>query len=228
MTEDYIIAIPIYNDVDLMDLAAPFEIFQWMAGNWQEKRVQLHLVAETSSLVSTRGGGAVPGILLQPHMVFDEVPQVDLLWIPGGAPDALVAQMKNPAYIDFIRSRSEHAQYVTSVCEGALIAADAGLLDGYKVTTHWAFIECLRQNYPAVQVSEGYPRFVHDRNRVTGGGISSGLDEAIYLVQLIAGQEIAKAVQVAMQYFPSPPVHGTITPATGCMLAGKIPVNKPR
>jgi transcriptional regulator GlxA family with amidase domain len=220
MTADYVIAIPIYQGVDLMDVAAPYEIFNWMANYWTGKNVQVYLVAESQSLVKTRDG-----LLLTPHMTFDMVKQVDLLWIPGGDPEALVAQMGNFNYARFIQLRSQTAQYVATVCEGALIAANAGLLNGYEVTTHWAFIECLRKFYPSVKLSEGYPRYVQDRNHVTGGGISSGLDEALYLVKLIAGEAVAEKVQVTMQYFPQPPVAGKIPGSSTCVLEGKIPVS---
>jgi transcriptional regulator GlxA family with amidase domain len=218
MSADYVIAIPIYQGVDLMDVAAPYEIFKWMANYWTVKNVQVHLVAESQSSVKTRDD-----LELSPHMTFDMVKQVDLLWIPGGDPDALVAQMGNVKYVTFIQMHSQTAQYVTTVCEGALIAADAGLLDGYEVTTHWAFIECLRNFYPSVQICQGYPRYVQDRNRVSGGGISSGLDEALYLVKLIAGQAVAEEVQVTMQYFPRPPVAGQIPDSSRCVLRGKFP-----
>jgi transcriptional regulator GlxA family with amidase domain len=219
MSPDYVIAIPIYQGVDLMDVAAPYEIFKWMANLWKRKNVQVYVVAETQSSLKTRDD-----LQLTPHLTFDEVKTVDLLWIPGGDPDALVAQMGNINYVGFIQSRSLGAQYVTSVCEGALIAANAGLLNGYEVTTHWAFTECLRRYYPNVKLCEGYPRYVQDRNRVTGGGISSGLDEALYLVKLIAGEAIAEEVQVTIQYFPRPPVDGKIPSSSTCVLGGRIPV----
>lgn len=224
MTADYVIAIPIYEGVDLMDVAAPYEIFNWMAKKWNGKNVRVYLVAESQSSVKTRDD-----LLLTPHMTFDMVEKldlkVDLLWIPGGDPDALVAQMGNVDYVKFIQSRGQRAQYVTSVCEGALIAANAGLLNGYEVTTHWAFLECLRKFYPSVKLCEGYRRYVHDGNRVTGGGISSGLDEALYLVKMIAGETVAEEVQVVMQYFPCPPVTGEIPGSSSCVLKGKIPVS---
>lgn len=222
MPSDYFIAIPIYQGVDLMDFAAPYEIFQWMSSLWNERTVQVYLVAENQNAVITRDG-----LQIGPHKTFDLVPHVDLLWIPGGDPDALVAQMGNVNYVRFIQSRSEKAQYVASVCEGALIAANAGLLDGYKATTHWAFLDCLRTAYPKVTVAPDYPRYVPDRNRVTGGGISSGIDEALYLVQLIAGEAIAESVQVTIQYFPKPPVCGQIPEKAPCPLAGRIPVPPP-
>jgi cyclohexyl-isocyanide hydratase len=120
-------------------------------------------------------------------------------------------------YLDFLITRSAHASWVTSVCEGALLLAQAGLLDGYLATTHWAFIPCLKQ-YAAVKVAEGYPRFVVDRNRVTGGGVSSALDESLKLVELIAGYAVAQQVQQFTQYYPCPPVASTITPTDSCPL----------
>jgi cyclohexyl-isocyanide hydratase len=161
-----------------------------------------------------------------PHKTFDQVPRVDLLWVPGGDPAALVVQMRNTRYVEFIQSRSENAEYVTSVCEGALIAANAGLFDGHEITTHWAFIECLKR-YP-VKVAPGNPRYVHDRNRVTGAGISSGFDEALYLVKVIAGEDNAERIQRIMQYFPDPPVSGSIPDAPRCPLEGQIPVEPPQ
>lgn len=220
MADEYIIAIPVYDHVDLMDIASPVEIFGWLAQNWSEKNVSVLVVAESKEAVSTRDGFS-----FLPHKSFAEVPHVDLLWVPGGNPAALVEQMKNQAFTEFITSRSEQAQYVTSVCEGALIAANAGLFDGYEVTTHWAFKKCL-DSYPNVRVAPGYPRYCHDRNRITGGGISSGLDEAFYIVKLLAGEDIAIRIQTTMQYFPVPPVQGQL-PAEppGCPLQGQIPVD---
>ena len=99
-----------------------------------------------------------------------------------------------------------------------MLLAKAGLLDGFQATTHWAFIPCFKQ-FPKIKVAEGNPRFVVDRNRITGGGVSSGLDESLKLVELIAGYAVAQQVQLVTQYFPCPPVSGTITPATTCPLS---------
>lgn len=219
-TSDFDIAIPVYDRVDLVDVTAPYEIFGWMAEYWTAKRVSVYVVAESDRPVTTRDG-----FQFVPHKTFRDVPQVDLLWIPGGDPDALVKQMGNAEYVEFIKTRSQTAEYVASVCEGALIAANAGLFDGYEVTTHWAFIECLKK-YP-VTVVDGYPRFWHDRNRITGGGISSALDESFYIVKLLAGEEIAERVQRVMQYFPDPPVSGRLPDASPrCPLEGRIPVRE--
>lgn len=209
------IAIPIYPGCDLLDVTAPWEIFNWMKENWHERTVTTQLVGTTRSALQTRDG-----FKLVPDTTFKDVRrkghQFHLLWVPGGGVPELKRTMANPHYLEFIRDQSEKAEWVTSVCEGAMILAAAGLLDGYEATTHWAFLPCFA-DYP-VKVAKGHPRFVVDRNRVTGGGISSGLDEALKLVELIAGKEIAQSVQLTTQYFPDPPVQGKIPKATSCPL----------
>jgi transcriptional regulator GlxA family with amidase domain len=211
------IAIPIYQGVDLLDVAAPCEIFSWMKESWKEKEVSVELVAVTRSAVRTRDG-----LRLTPDTTFIEVRrqrrQFQLLWVPGGEVTELRRTMANARYLGFLHDQAAGAEWVTSVCEGAMILASSGLLDGYKATTHWAFLPCFKA-FPKVRVARGTPRFVVDRNRVTGGGISSGLDEALMLVELIAGKDVAEQVQVTTQYFPDPPVHGTLPRPGACPLA---------
>ena len=115
-----------------------------------------------------------------------------------------------------LKSQSS-ATWICSVCEGAILLAASGLLDDYLITTHHDFVPCLAR-YPKVKVAEGFPRFVHDRNRLTGGGISSGLDEAFKLVELLSDYKTAQKIQRVTQYYPCPPVASTLTPATSCPL----------
>jgi transcriptional regulator GlxA family with amidase domain len=217
MPEPFVIAIPVYPGVDLLDVAAPVEVFGVMAEQLQSGRpVRTWVLAETNGTVMTRGG-----MQIMPHKTFAEVDRVDLLWVPGGDPAALQKLMNDELFLDQLRLWSDSATYVTSVCEGALLLASAGLLDGCRATTHWAFISCLEQ-FGQVTVEgagDGYPRFVKDEGsdnefaraiRVTGAGVSAGLDEALELVQLIGGTSLAESVQVFIQYFPDPPVQGTL------------------
>jgi transcriptional regulator GlxA family with amidase domain len=209
-----IIGIPIYQKVDLLDVAGAYEIFSLLKEFDPARQVEVYLIAAKPGTIETRDG-----LMMKPHKIFSEVPALDVLWVPGGDPAALKKMMNNRAYLNFLITRSENARFVTSVCEGALLLAKAGLLDGFEATTHWAFIPCLKQ-FPAVKVVEGYPRFVVDRNRVTGGGISSGLDEALKLVELISSYEIAQQIQQRTQYYPCPPVASTIPQGTPCPLDG--------
>jgi transcriptional regulator GlxA family with amidase domain len=206
--------IPIYEGVDLMDVAAPYELFNWLAPNWTKKKLTVTLVAETLHPLKSRDK-----LILTPTQTFDHYyknnVQATMLWTPGGNPTDLHRLMVGSPYLDFLIQQSEKAHWVTSVCEGALLLAAAGLLNGYTATTHWAFIPCLAA-FPQITVAPGYPRFIVDRNRVTGGGISSGLDESLEIIRIIAGEAMAQSVQLNTQYYPVPPVSSTIPGATTC------------
>jgi cyclohexyl-isocyanide hydratase len=218
------IAIPIYEGVDLMDIAVPHEMFNWMGDFWQEQAVSVKLVAATERTLKTRDG-----LKLTPDDTFDHYRQhfqAQLLWVPGGDPPSLQQMMSDAAYLKFLRGQSEAATYVTSVCEGALLLASAGLLDGYAATTHWSFIPCLKA-FRKIKVADGYPRYVVDRNRVTGGGISSGLDEALELIARVSSYDIAKQVQLVTQYFPQPPFNGDIPGSTKCPLKKQRDSHRP-
>ena len=209
-----IIGIPIYQKVDLLDVAGAYEILSLMKDFNPVLAVEVYLIAAKRGTITTRDG-----LMIKPHKIFSDVPHLDVLWVPGGDPAALKKLMNDPArtYLEFLITRSKNARFVCSVCEGALLLAKAGLLDGYEATTHWAFLPCLKE-FPAIKVVAGYPRFVVDRNRVTGGGISSGLDEALKLVELLSGYEIAQQIQQRTQYYPCPPVASVIPPSDQCPL----------
>ena len=194
------IVMPVYKDVDMLDVCGPYEMFRW-AG------FEVDLVAEVPGDVRfNRGfcfdvkedlGAAIP---------------CDALWVPGGNPDSLSRIIHDPqrTFLDYLQRQAAVSRTICSVCEGALLLAAAGLLDGFTVTTHWAFIPYLMENYPNVRIADGHPRFHLDRDRLTGGGISSGLDEALKLIALLAGDEAAQGVQQNTQYYPDPPVASAI------------------
>jgi len=138
---------------------------------------------------------------------FDKIVQLDFIWVPGGNPGALAPMMngKKPIHVNFLKAQSAKAHVIASVCEGALLLAVAGLLDGFHATTHWSFVPCLKK-FRNVKVVEDHPRFVVDSNRITGGDISSGLDEALKLVEILTSRDVAEGVQQMIQYYPDPPV----------------------
>lgn len=138
----------------------------------------------------------------------DSVPQPDILIVGGGANP--VSEMADEAVIAAIRRLGEAAELVTSVCDGSLILAQAGLLDGYRATTHWAYLDLLRQ-YPGIDVSSE-ERVVSDRDRMTAGGCTSAVDFAFALIAAVIGPEAAAAAELAFQYDPQPPI-GTGSPA---------------
>lgn len=203
-----IIGIPVYQQVDLLDVAGPYEMFNWVPN----KQVQAVIISQDGKPVTS-----VNGVTFEAHYSFDNAPALDVLWVPGGPVEVMNALMtaQPPTYLDYLIRVAADASWVCSVCEGALLLAKAGLLDGHQATTHWAVLNCLKQ-FKQVEVVPGHPRFVQSGNRLTGGGISSGLDEALRLIELLAGTGTAMGVQALTQYFPAPPVHGSIPPPPAC------------
>jgi cyclohexyl-isocyanide hydratase len=193
------IAIPIYPQVDLIDVSAPADVFSRIPEFWQERDLDLKLVAKTLDPITT--GQTIP---IVPTATFDyySAEPPDVLLVPGAYDTS--GATKDPDLMKWIVDQAKRADLVTSVCTGAIVLAKAGLLDGYRATTHWAALDSLTA-IKGVLVVNGYPRWVHDRNRVTGGGISSSLDTAIYLVSILTNEQVAKCVQLLIQYNPHPP-----------------------
>ena len=210
------LGIPIYEKVNLLDVAGPLEMFYWTAAPQDEGGQGKDLNA---FLVSEHGPGnpvtSINGVPFDAKFSFKQKPALDVLWVPVGHPKALENIMKDPdsPYLQYLRQVASRATWVCSVCEGALLLARAGLLDGHKATTHWAFVNCLKK-FPNIDVDTENQRFIVSDNRLTGGGISSGLDEALKLIWLLFDKETAEGVQETTQYLPQPPVKGKL-PAPG-------------
>jgi cyclohexyl-isocyanide hydratase len=182
------IAFLLYPDVTQLDLTGPAQ-FLSRIGN-----ARLHYVAKTAEPVATDAGFAIV-----PTAAFAEMPAADILCVPGGV--SCVEAMEDDETLAWVRKVGERAQWVTSVCTGSLILAAAGLLDGYRAASHWAWREHLSL-FGAEPVAE---RVVFDRNRVTGGGVTAGIDFALALIAAIRGEAHARVVQLALEYDPAPP-----------------------
>ena len=210
------LGIPIYEGVNLLDVAGPLEMFYW-AGQ-ANGDLQSTLISEDGHAVTS-----INGVRFEAQASFAQMPALDVVWVPGGDPVALQTIMKNAdsPYLQYLRQIAVKAKWVCSVCEGALLLARAGLLDNHEATTHWYFTECL-QRFPRIKVDTTHQRFVVSQNasgnRLTGGGISAGLDEALRLISLLFDEERAKDVQVTTQYFPKPPVMGVIPKTPRCSI----------
>ena len=142
------------------------------------------------------------GFSIVPTHDFATCPPADILCVPGGhgVPDA----MGDTATIDFIMRQAAEAQWVTSVCTGAFLLGRAGLLDGKRATTHWAYAHLL----PLVGAEPVKARVVEDGHVVTSGGVTSGLDFALTLIARLRGDAVAQAIQLAIEYDPAPPFPG--------------------
>ncbi len=141
------------------------------------------------------------GLAIVPTMTFEEAPKkIDILFVPGGALGT-VKCMQDKDVIDFLQSRAKDASLVTSVCTGSLILAAAGLLKGYKATSHWAVREKLGQ-LGAIYTPG---RVIVDRDRITAGGVTSGIDMALTLAAKLTNDTRAKAIELNIEYDPQPP-----------------------
>jgi cyclohexyl-isocyanide hydratase len=204
MTE-FSIGIPIVEQFDLMDVANPYEIFCWARPFWKNADVELNVM-----LIGHDAGVPVPsfnGASLTTHASFSSLAtqQLDVLFVPGGGDSYLNVALKDSDLLTFVSDQAEKAACVASVCTGAFVLAQANLLNGVQATTHWNFLTRFQSTYPDVQVVNGYPRYVRDGKFVTGGGISSGIDTALSLMGQIAGQQVGKDIELAIQYRPQPP-----------------------
>jgi len=205
------LGIPIYDGVNLLDVAGPLEMFYW-AGRRQP--LETVLLSQDGKSVKS-----INYVRFDAQASFAEVPKLDILWVPGGSVPALKQMMAEPnsEYLEYLRQVSVEAKWVCSVCEGALLAAKAGILDGHEVTTHWAFFECLKK-FPKITINTDRKRYVVSGNRLTGGGVSAGLDEALALIMILFGKDVAESVQRTTEYFPNPPVKGELPPTPSCPL----------
>ncbi|WP_434425391.1 DJ-1/PfpI family protein [Nannocystis pusilla] len=181
------IAMLLYPGFTMLDLIGPQSVLVW-AGT-------THLVAKTMAPVESDSGAR-----LLPTCTLADCPRdLDVLFVPGGF--GTFAAMKDPEVLAFLADRGARAGSVTSVCGGALLLGAAGLLQGYRSTTHWALHDALPA-FGAVPVKQ---RVVVDRNRISGGGVTAGIDFGLTLLAQLRGEETARLVQLMMEYDPAPP-----------------------
>jgi cyclohexyl-isocyanide hydratase len=178
----------LFPNVTQLDLTGPAQILGRIPG------AQVHLLWKTREPVVTDVGFSI-----NPTTTFDDCPQLDVLCVPGGF--GIGALFGDAGTLAFLRRQGEGARYVTSVCNGSLVLGAAGLLEGYRAACHWAWRDYLPR-FGAIPVAE---RIVRDRNRVSGGGVTAGIDFGLALAAELAGEEVAKMLQLAFEYDPRPP-----------------------
>ncbi|KMZ40834.1 MULTISPECIES: DJ-1/PfpI family protein [Bacillales] len=190
------IGILLFDDVEVLDFAGPFEVFSVTALNRGQadecKPFQVTTISESGHFITARNG-----LKVIPAYSIHTAPAYDLLVIPVGA--GTRREIHNPVLLDWIRKHSEEVQWMTSVCTGALLLAEAGLLDGKRATTHWASLDSMRSEYPKVTVVEGV-KFVDEDRIVTSGGISAGIHMAFHMVSRLLGTKVAAETAKFMEY----------------------------
>ncbi|MTV13288.1 MULTISPECIES: DJ-1/PfpI family protein [Bradyrhizobium] len=188
MTEPLQIGLLVFPKVTQLDLTGPLQVFSSVPG------AKVHLIWKRIEPVPTDSV-----MVLTPTTTFADCPQLDVICVPGGlGTDDMVGDQDMLA---FLRRQAERAKYVTSVCTGSLVLGAAGLLKGYRATTHWSAIDFL-SSFGAIPTRT---RVCVDRNRFTGGGVTAGIDFALTLVSQLVDRKTAEAIQLRLEYNPAPP-----------------------
>jgi transcriptional regulator GlxA family with amidase domain len=186
------VSILLFPDVEVLDFCGPFEVFS-VASRWTEPPAFcVRTVAQRPQPVLARSGLSV-----NPDCSLSDCQQPDLLVVPGGF--GTRQEMHNPLLIDWIRTASERAELVLSVCTGSLLLAKAGLLDGLQATTHHGAFQLLRETAPKAEVRED-SRFIDNGKVITSAGIAAGIDASLHVVARLLGQEHAKKTAAQMEY----------------------------
>lgn len=197
-----IIGMILFPDLTQLDLTGPYEVFSRLPN------VQIHLLWHTLEPVRSDRG-----LTILPTTTFDASPQLDIICVPGGGGTA--ATMEDQRVLAFLQTQAQNARYITSVCTGALVLGAAGLLNGYHAATHWLSMELL----PLFGVEPVHERVVIDRNRITGGGVTAGIDFALTIASELYGPEIAQKIQLTIEYNPQPPFNsGSPTTADSALV----------
>jgi cyclohexyl-isocyanide hydratase len=182
------VGIVLFPNVTQLDVTGPYEILARMP------TTQVHLMAATLAAVRSEHGLAI-----LPDVTFDTAPALDVICVPGG--NGVNLAMEDEALLRFLQNQARHAQYVTSVCTGALVLGAAGLLQGYRATTHWLSLDLLSL-FGADPVDE---RIVIDRNRITGAGVTAGIDFGLVIASALFDPAVAQEIQLMTEYNPAPP-----------------------
>lgn len=203
----------VFPRITQLDMTGPLQVFSSLPG------AEVHLVWKR---IETVPSDTV--LTITPTTTFAGCPQLDVICVPGGyGTDALMA---DDEVLDFLRRQAEGAKFVTSVCTGSIVLAAAGLLDGYRAATHWSAREVL----PVFGVETSRERVCIDRNRITGGGITAGIDLGLTVVAELLDRAAAEAIQLRMEYNPAPPFDAgspeTAPPAVLALLEDRMKAGK--
>lgn len=182
------IGMVLFPNLTQLDFTSPYEVFARLPNT------QLYLMAETLEPVRSDRG-----LTFLPDTTFAEAPGLDILFVPGGS--GINPKLEDEAFLRFLKTQGERVRYVTSVCTGSLLLAAAGLLQGYRATTHWRSLELLKM-FGVEPLTE---RVVIDRNRITGGGVTAGIDFGLAIAAKLFGEAVAQAIQLEIEYNPAPP-----------------------
>jgi transcriptional regulator GlxA family with amidase domain len=192
MTKKIKVGIFLFNEVEVLDFAGPFEVFSIASKN-KEKLFEVVTIGQRGDIISARNG-----LKVLPSTKFSDNPAFDILIIPGGY-GAEEIEIKNKVVLNWIKEQQAKVKILASVCTGALLLAEAGILNGKKVTTHWMDLDRLETDYPQVEVIRNV-KFVDEGNLLTSGGISAGINLSFHIVKKLVGADIAISTAKRMEY----------------------------
>jgi len=198
------IGLLLFPEITQLDMTGPYEVFTKFPG------AQVHLVWKSLEPVTANGG-----MKIVPTTTFADCPQLDLVCVPGGG--GMNALLNDAETLAFLRRQAAHARYVTSVCTGALVLGAAGLLKGKRAATHWMSRDMLKA-FGATPVAE---RVVIDGNVITGGGVTAGIDFALTVAAEAFGPDLAKGIQLGIEYDPHPPFNAGSPEGAGEAIVAK-------
>lgn len=186
------VGILIFEEVEVLDFAGPFEVFSIAEGTDSEKLFNVFTIAETKNTISARNG-----LQVIPAFTFEDDVVIDILVIPGGY-GAETIEFKNERLLNWIMEKDKKTIITSSVCTGAIILAETKLLDDKEATTHWMDLERLRRDYPLIKVVD--QKFVESGKIITSGGISAGINMSLYIIKKLFGSEISTKTAKRMDY----------------------------
>ena len=187
IAERYQVGILLFDEVEVMDFAGPFEVFSLAETVDKQKLFQVHTISPDGELISARNG-----LKVQPDYAIQDMPAMDILIIPGGygAEEIII---HDPVIIKWIQTQAQQVKLLASICTGALVLAEAGLLQGLEATTHWMDLDRLQQDYPDVIVKSGV-KFVDQGSIMTSAGISAGIHLALHIVSEWVNIDCARTI----------------------------------
>jgi transcriptional regulator GlxA family with amidase domain len=188
----YRTAIVIFDEVEVLDFAGPFEVFSVTGRRRKLEPFDVYTVAERKAPVLARNG-----LSINPRHSFADAPAPDILVVPGGY--GTRREMKNPMMLEWITRVAPQCELVLSICTGALVLGAAGLLEGREATTHFMAFDELRAVAPAATIREGV-RIVDNGNLILSAGVSAGIDMSLHVVAKLLGTEVARETATYMEY----------------------------
>lgn len=192
------VGILIFDEVEVLDFCGPFEVFATTTFHDADRRdlgakpFNVFTIAEKADLVKCRGG-----LLVQPHYTIENHPPLDILLVPGGWGTRREAQ--NAPLLDWIALQDRSTELTTSVCTGAFLLAECGLLNNLSATTHWASLDRLQVGYPSTNVQRDL-RYVDNGRIITSAGVSAGIDMSLHIVARLLGEATARETAKQMEY----------------------------